>query len=307
MATLDYATIIGFGWPTVECISYGDPFVYENITWVSGDPIPTKAELDAWAPANQTVIDNQNYITVEAPPTGISIAGGKIQSSGTVTLSLSNDLLAVENLTTTGLATRTATDTWTTRTITGTSGNIAVTNGDGVLGNPTLNLETTGVTTGTYNSVTVDTYGRVRAGTTGATIKAFYTGSVAQMTGTSVIPATTAVPLITGGTQIWTTTITPSSVASKFIINFTTTIDAAASQVLAFALFRGTTCIAVCAGQSVHCQTLTLYYVDTPATTAATTYSLRAGTGASTTWYIGREAAATYGGKGSSTWTITEI
>jgi len=221
---------------------------------------------------------------------------------------LDADLTALAALATTGIAVRTAADTWTSRAIVG--GNVTVTNGDGIAGNPTINLSTTGIAAGTYDSVTVDEYGRATAGTTtsgGISIKAFYTGSIASMTGTGKIPATTATPLITGGTQIWTTTITPTSATSKFVINFTTTIDAAASQVMAFALFRGTTCIAVCAGQSVHCQTLTMYYVDTPATTAATTYSLRAGTGATTTWYIGREATATYGGKGSAVWTITEI
>lgn len=47
------------------------------------------------------------------------------------------------------------------RTITGTAGKISVSNGDGVSGNPTINLVPTGVTPGTYNSVTVDADGRV--------------------------------------------------------------------------------------------------------------------------------------------------
>lgn len=75
-------------------------------------------------------------------------------------LALANDLLAVENLATTGLATRTATDTWTTRTITGTANELTVSNGDGVAGNPTLSLPAaltyTGktVTGGTFNGGT---------------------------------------------------------------------------------------------------------------------------------------------------------
>lgn len=51
------------------------------------------------------------------------------------------DLAAVEALAGTGIATRTAANTWATRTINGTSGQIAVTQGDGVAGNPTIALD----------------------------------------------------------------------------------------------------------------------------------------------------------------------
>ncbi len=54
-----------------------------------------------------------------------------------------------------------------TRTITGTAGEIGVSNGDGLLGNPTLTLVATGVMPGTYGDatnvaqVTVDVDGRI--------------------------------------------------------------------------------------------------------------------------------------------------
>lgn len=67
------------------------------------------------------------------PAAGITITGG----AGSITFALANDLAAVEALSTTGLATRTATDTWTTRTITAGTG-ISVSNGDGVAGNPVI-------------------------------------------------------------------------------------------------------------------------------------------------------------------------
>lgn len=59
------------------------------------------------------------------------------------------------------------------RTITGTAGEITVTNGDGVSGNPTISLSNTSVTPGTYNNVTVDAKGRVTSGSNtveGATV-----------------------------------------------------------------------------------------------------------------------------------------
>jgi hypothetical protein len=51
-----------------------------------------------------------------------------------------SDLSAVAGLSTTGLIARSGAGTATTRTITGTANQIAVTNGDGVAGNPTLSL-----------------------------------------------------------------------------------------------------------------------------------------------------------------------
>ena len=54
-----------------------------------------------------------------------------------MTLALADDLAAIEGVSGTGMAARTASNTWTARTITAGSG-IAVTNGDGVSGNPTI-------------------------------------------------------------------------------------------------------------------------------------------------------------------------
>mgnify|MGYP005834837459 CR=1 FL=1 len=63
-----------------------------------------------------------------------------------------------------GMIVETAEDTFVTREIVGTTGRITVTNGNGVLNNPTIDLASGVVTPGTYSSVTVDTYGRVVAG-----------------------------------------------------------------------------------------------------------------------------------------------
>jgi hypothetical protein len=75
--------------------------------------------------------------------TGISVT----PASGTFTVAPANDLGAVEGLSGTGLATRTANETWTTREITGTD-RINVTNGDGVAGNPTIDIAQNGATSG---------------------------------------------------------------------------------------------------------------------------------------------------------------
>ena len=79
---------------------------------------------------------------------------------------LDSDLTAVAGLTGAGVVVRTGTGAATTRTITGTSGNIDVSNGDGVSGNPTINLPDVG-STGSVGSasqsltITTDSKGRV--------------------------------------------------------------------------------------------------------------------------------------------------
>jgi hypothetical protein len=74
-----------------------------------------------------------------APAAGLTITnpGGV---AGNVTFALANDLAAVEGLSGTGLATRTAADTWTTRSV-AAGASILVTNGDGVAGNPTVAVD----------------------------------------------------------------------------------------------------------------------------------------------------------------------
>ena len=78
---------------------------------------------------------------------------------------LDADLTAISALATTGIIARTADGAVSTRTVTGTAGNVTVTNGDGVAGNPTLNLAVTGVTAGEFTKVTVDTFGRISSAT----------------------------------------------------------------------------------------------------------------------------------------------
>lgn len=78
--------------------------------------------------------------TLTAPAAGFTISDPS-GLTGNPTFVLANDLAGV-GLTTTGLATRTADGTWTTNTITGSSG-ITVSNGNGVLGSPTITINST--------------------------------------------------------------------------------------------------------------------------------------------------------------------
>ena len=71
--------------------------------------------------------------TLTDPAAGLTTTLG----AGSITLALANDLAALEGLASTGIAVRSAIDTWVQRTITAGAG-ITVTDGDGVSGNPTV-------------------------------------------------------------------------------------------------------------------------------------------------------------------------
>lgn len=89
-----------------------------------------------WA---RTGVGTGAYRTLIAPAQGLGINNSNGQL-GNPTFLLLNDLASFEGLTTTGIVTRTATDTIVTRTIQSSSADLIVTNGDGVAGNPSLSI-----------------------------------------------------------------------------------------------------------------------------------------------------------------------
>ncbi len=84
--------------------------------------------------------------TLTGPAAGITVSNGN-GVSGNPTLSLADDLAALEAMSGTGIIARTASNIYAQRTITGGAG-VAVSNGDGVSGNPTVAV-TTPITQGT--------------------------------------------------------------------------------------------------------------------------------------------------------------
>lgn len=104
----------------------------------SGDAYLKTGVLDTdWT---RVLKNGEVVINTVQPAAGLTITGGPINNSGTLTFALANDLAAIEALSGTGIAVRTTADTWATRTITGTTEQIAVTNGDGASGNPTISI-----------------------------------------------------------------------------------------------------------------------------------------------------------------------
>lgn len=100
--------------------------------------------------------------SVTSIATNNGITGGTITTTGTI--GLTGNALALHNLST-GITAITGAGTAANRSITGSAGRITVANGNGVTGDPTIDLATTG-TAGTYPKVTTDAYGRVTSGTT---------------------------------------------------------------------------------------------------------------------------------------------
>lgn len=140
------------------------------------------ATLQAFANYNmnglicQTAADTWAQRTITGPAAGITVSNGD-GVSGNPTLALANDLSALEGLGSTGIAARTATDTWAQRTITGTANKIDVTNGDGVSGNPTLTISATYA-----GQSSIVTLGTVTTGTWSATAIAETKGGTNQTT-----------------------------------------------------------------------------------------------------------------------------
>lgn len=109
----------------------------------------------------QTGADTYASREVVAPAAGITVTNGD-GIAGNPTIALANDLAALEGLSTTGQIVRTGDGTAVTRAVEGVSGQIVVTNGDGVAGNPSVDLaEVTQGSTGDFQKFGYDTFGRV--------------------------------------------------------------------------------------------------------------------------------------------------
>jgi hypothetical protein len=92
------------------------------------------------------------------------IATFSYNGTAAATVGLTGQALALHNLGSNGIIARTAADTVAARTISGTANRISVTNGDGVSGNPTINIDANYA-----GQNTITTVGTVSTGTWGAT------------------------------------------------------------------------------------------------------------------------------------------
>lgn len=171
-------------------IQFSGAGITGNYTYFAVEVVPSAAMLPDPGSNGivvRTALGTTVARTLTQPAAGITITNAN-GVAGNPTFALANDLAAVEGLATTGMATRTAADTWATRTITGTANNITVTNGDGVAGNPTLNIGAN-VVTNTANGVgTVVDNALVRMDTTNGRLIQTSPVIVADTTGSFTVP-----------------------------------------------------------------------------------------------------------------------
>lgn len=105
-------------------------------------------------------------VAANSNSSSLTITGSPITSAGTFQFTLDAGLEALGTFSTTGILVATGTNTWASRTLTGTAGNIVVTDGSGVAGNPTVDLATiTQGATGNFVKVSLDGFGRVTGNT----------------------------------------------------------------------------------------------------------------------------------------------
>lgn len=123
---------------------------------------------------------------------------------GTNVQAFDPDLDAVAALGSVGIAVRSATATWVQRTLTGTTNRITVTNGNGVNGDPTVDISAAYV-----GQTTITTLGTIATGTWSGTAIAITDGGTGATTAAAartnlVVPGTAATETITGQWTIQT-------------------------------------------------------------------------------------------------------
>jgi hypothetical protein len=129
-------------------------------------------------------------------------------------------------------------------------------------------------------------------------------------TSTARIPVDNTTPTNTEGVQIWTASITPASASNTILVSGACQASGNANSLYyQFALFRGATCIGAWQAENSWSNAgvmLTLCFMDSPATTSSTTYSIRASTNAST-FYYGSVFSNNFGNLGENYYILQEI
>jgi hypothetical protein len=131
---------------------------------------------------------------------------------------------------------------------------------------------------------------------------------IPSATGTTFIPDDDTVPLSSEGTQVASLSITPSSSSRKVRVRATLTASGNASTGVIVAIFRGSVCVGSMRSFYTYEVPFCLEFVDSPASVAATTYTVRVGRRNSVdNWYINGGASEDLGGSLHGLLTLEEI
>lgn len=152
-------------------------------------------------------------VAAAQPAAGLTITGSPITTAGTLTFALANDLLGLEGLSGSGIPVRTATDAWTTRGIEGTTNRVTVQHGEGIAGNPTVDISSAYA-----GQNTITTLGTVTTGTWDATAIGTTKGGHGQVTPYAGLNALTV-----KGANIASAATTDLAAATGHFVNITGT------------------------------------------------------------------------------------
>lgn len=156
----------------------GNQFFSETLVWASitaAPPIVFDNLSGLISHAYSGVVPGTYGSSSEIPIITVNITGHVTDINTTpikINYNYGPNLEALGEVVGEGLAARIGVDTWALRVLTGTAGRIAITNTDGVAGNPIFDLVATAVTPGEYGGVlswakiTIDAYGRITAAET---------------------------------------------------------------------------------------------------------------------------------------------
>lgn len=233
-----------------------------------------------------------------------------------------------------GILVRTAQNTTGWRAIGVTPNQLAITNGDGVAGNPTISIASNPILPGT-GSVTLptgttaqrdtptngqmrwnSTLGYAEISDTGVyrpigRVAQIITGTIPQTTGTTILPYDNTVPQPTEGFQIWTASITPYYTTSTIIVFYSVFAESSvATAIVSSTLFNGTTLLAALSAYTGVANTpmsVAVHKSFISGTVSPITISGRIGSSAAGTTYVNRGNTETFGGGLSSSYIIMEL
>tara|TARA_R110000822_G_scaffold229965_1_gene362050 strand:+ start:341 stop:937 length:597 start_codon:yes stop_codon:yes gene_type:complete len=138
------------------------------------------------------------------------------------------------------------------------------------------------------------------------------TGAVASNTGT--IPHDDTIPTSSEGAQFMTLAITPTSASNRLIIIMHAKLGSSArlnERILCLFQDSGSAALAVQSSrqgtQNEAANIISLLHSMIAGTTSATTFKMRAGSGAGTTTFNGNAGNREFGGAGASSITIMEV
>lgn len=155
----------------------------------------------------ETAADTFTKRTLQAPAAGFTITN-PAGTAGDPTFVLGNDLSALEGMSGTGLVARTASETYAQRTIAGTANRITLTNGDGVAGNPTVDISASYV-----GQSTITTLGTIATGVwQGTKVALGFGGTNADLSATG--GAGQYLKQVSSGAAVTVGTIPASDIAS---------------------------------------------------------------------------------------------